>query len=258
MKGSIVSERIKVTSTKLWWILILFGVALTVLLGVLPMILLSDQIQSLTHPEAMRTLWTTLGAALVIALILGIIGMTGEFRHRTITDSFLLEPIRYRFLSAKLVVQAAVGAVLAIACVVVGVLVALALLTTKAHASVDWAFIAQVGLGVVLAFALYAVLGVAVGALLTNQALAIVVGILWVILIEPLLSGFYPEVGKWLPGGAAQSVLSGTIQSAEGAPGAIPEATSALPLWAGALILLGYAFVLTVIAMRTTLRRDIT
>jgi ABC-2 type transport system permease protein len=257
MRGSIISERIKVTSTKLWWILILVGVGLTVLLGILPMILLSDQIQSLEHPATMKTLWSSLGGALVVALILGIIAITGEFRHKTITDSFLLEPIRIRFLSAKLIVQAMVGVVLAIACVVLGVASALALLTLKAHAAIDWAFIAQVSLGVILAFALYAVLGVAVGALLTNQALAIVVGLLWVMLIEPLIGGFYPEVGKWLPGGAAQSVLSGAIPSAEGPPGAT-EAAAALPLWAGAVVLLAYAFVLTGLAMRTTLRRDIT
>ena len=255
MKGSIISERIKVTSTKLWWILILVGVALTILLGVLPTILVSGTSGTLglDDPATMRALWGTLGTASVIALIIGIVAMTGEFRHKTITDSFLLEPRRVRFLSAKVIVQALVGAALAVSCVVIGVIAALILLPLKPHAPVDWAFIGQVSIGVVIAFALYAVLGVAVGSLLTNQALAIVAALLWVMLAEPLLGVFLPWLVKWLPGGAAQAVLSGTLP---GDPATSSDAL--LPLWGGVLVLIGYAVVFVTVAIGTTLRRDIT
>ena len=250
MRLLFISEWIKTTSTKMWWILALVAAAFTLLLGIVPGILLSglDESIGLSNPAAMAQLWSSLGGALVIALILGIVAMTGEYRHKTITDTFLTEPRRLHLVSAKAAVQAIMGVFVAITCVVLGIVVALALLPTQTHAPIDWGLIGEISIGVIIAFALYAVLGVAVGALINNQVVAIVIGLLWVVFIEPILVGFLPDVGKWLPGGAAASVLQGT--TATGADLLAP--------WLGGLLLLGYAAVFAVVGARTTLRRDIT
>ena len=56
-------------------------------------------------------------------LILAIVGITGEWRHRTITSSLLAAPLRVRFLAAKLLAFAAAGVLLSLAVsVVVGVI----------------------------------------------------------------------------------------------------------------------------------------
>jgi hypothetical protein len=60
--------------------------------------------------------------------------------------------------------------------------------------------------------------------------------------------GFFSDIGKWLPGGAAISVLQGPTRS-----GDIP-----LSPWAGGLLLLAYAVLFAVVGARTTRRRDIT
>jgi hypothetical protein len=243
------SEWLKATSTRMWWILIVAGVLL-VGLNVASIILLSGQsgLSSLEDTATMRQLWATLGSASVIALVLGIVSITGEFRHHTITNSFLTEPRRLRFLFAKGTVQAVLGILLALISAAVGLALAMALLPFHDHAPVDFSQVGQVVAGAALCYALYSVLGLAIGSLITNQVVAILVTLLWVVLIESLVVGLLPQIGKWLPGGAAASILQGTSVDGE----------NLLPVWLGALVLLGYAVVLGAIAARTTLRRDIT
>ena len=60
----------------------------------------------------------------------------------------------------------------------------------------------------------------------------------------------WPEVGRWLPGGAASAVLQlGEVATTRG---------DLLPVWGGALLLVAYAAVLSVVAATVTLRRDLT
>lgn len=249
MSRQIRSEWLKATSTRMWWILIVAGVLL-VGLNVVSLVLLSGQpgIPSLDDPVAMRQLWASLGSASAIALILGIVSITGEFRHQTITDSFLTEPRRLRFLLAKGTVQAFLGVLLAVVSASIGLALVMALIPFHEHAPIDFWQVGQVVAGAALCYGLYSLLGLAIGSLITNQIVAILVTLLWVVLVEALVVGLLPQVGKWLPGGAAASILQGTTLEGE----------NLLPAWMGALVLLGYAIVLGAIAARTTLRRDIT
>lgn len=245
MSGLLRSEWLKVTSTRMWWVLFLVALGLTAL-SVIPAILLSGTADefSLENPSMMRQLWAGIASASVIALILGIIAVTGEFRHQTITDSFLTQPRRTAFVTAKAGVQAVWGAILAIVVGGFGILLAIVLLPTQPHSPIDAGHVAGVYGAAILLFALYAVLGVAVGALIRSQVIALVVALLWVMLMEPLIVTFLPAVGKWLPGGGASAFLQ--------------SSPDLLPLWAGALLLLGYTVVFSAIAIRTTLQRDIT
>ena len=59
----------------------------------------------------------------VLLLILGIIGMTQEYRHRTATPTFLTEPRRGRVIAAKLIAYALVAVPFALLIVAVNVLV---------------------------------------------------------------------------------------------------------------------------------------
>src|SRR3954466_11091729 len=61
--------------------------------------------------------------ASVFLLILGIIGMTQEYRHRTATPTFLTEPRRWRVVVATLLSYAVVAIPLALVVVAVNVLV---------------------------------------------------------------------------------------------------------------------------------------
>lgn len=254
MIGLIRSEWIKVTSTKYWWIMILIGMVLTAL-ATLPILLLGslaaeEEIPELDFANAlvMGQLWSGMGSATVIALIIGILSFTGEYRHGTITDTFLTEPRRGRVIAAKAAVNAVLGVALAVMTAVTVVLLALWLLP-DGHAPIDWGDVGSVLLATMLTYALYTILGVSVGALITQQVAAIVLGILWILLIEGLIAAIRPEVGRWLPGGAAQSIL--------GAPsGGLNVDLLAPPL--AVVVLLAYTVALAAVAGATTLRRDIT
>ena len=98
--------------------------------------------------------------------------------------------------------------------------------------------------------ALYGPIGVGVGALVRNQIAAVVGALAFVFVVEQLVVALLPEVGRWLPGGATAAVLQlGDLATQRG---------ELLPVWGGALLLVAYAVVLSVVGARSTLRRDLT
>ena len=249
MSGLLRAEWLKITSTRMLIGMLIGALAFTAL-GVVAQIFSSGQpgAPALTDPAAVRGIYASAGSAAIFVLVLGIIGMTTEYRHMTVTSTFLATPQRGRVMVAKMMVHAVLGLLFAIVCFVLAVLLATALLPLKEHASIEASVIWQIFGGALLAFAFYGVVGVALGALIRNQIAAILAALVWVLLVEALVVAFLPKVGKFLPGGAANGVLQATSFSSEGY----------LPVWQSSLVLLGYGVLFAVIAARTTLRRDIT
>jgi ABC-2 type transport system permease protein len=247
----------KVTSTKLLWILILASIAFNALNIVILVLVAPDSMPGLTDLSPLMdegyisTVLATAGGASVFVLILGIIGMTGEYRHMTITSTLLATPRRGRMVLAKGVTYALLGAAFAIINVIAVLAITLLTLTGKEHAAITPGMIGTITFGVTLGLAIYAVLGISVGALLKNQVAAIVIAIIWVLLVEPLVGLFIEGSSKWLPGGALNAAMDVTTAA---------DLTTAdvLPVWGGAALLLAYAVVFGTIASLTTVRRDIT
>lgn len=65
----------------------------------------------------------------------------------------------------------------------------------------------QVVAAVFVVMALYGVIGLAVGALLRNQIVAVVAAMVWLLAAEHLLIDVLPEVERWTPGGATYGLL---------------------------------------------------
>jgi ABC-2 type transport system permease protein len=175
-------------------------------------------------------------------LLLGILGMAGEFRHQTVTQTFLVTPRRGRVVAAKLVAYPLAGIALALAILAFTAAVATGWLaatgiTPSLPEPVAYA-LGHVLLGAVLAAGLCALVGVGVAAL---------VGVaVWVLLVEGLLMSLLhaPSLAKWLPSAAAAALTN---------PGG-----AGLSRLAGALLLTGYALALALIGTRLVVRRDIT
>ena len=70
------------------------------------------------------------------ALLLGILGVAGEFRHQTITATLLAAPRRGRLLTAKVIVHAGLGALLAVVAAAVNLAVAIPWLSSRGVALV--------------------------------------------------------------------------------------------------------------------------
>ena len=255
--GLMGSEWRKVATTKVFWMLGLAAIAFSALNVVILVLVAPDSGMQLGIPDPLMepgyltSVIATAGSASVFVLILGIIGMTGEYRHMTITSTFLATPRRGQVILAKSVTYAILGALIAVANVAVVVVLAMITLAGKEHAPLESGTIGMVLFGVTLGMAIYAVLGVSIGALMKNQVGAIVTAIIWVFLVEALLSVFVDGISKWLPGGALNATMDVTTTRDM-------SAANLLPVWGGALLLLAYAVVFATIASLTTVRRDIT
>ncbi len=227
--------------------------------------------------------FTPLGFTVELTLVLGVIIVTSEYRHKTITPSYLVEPRRGRNVTAKLIASLLAGAMLGILTTVVGLGVGWSLVLTKVHsclvgpaingrgrifqgmgqaschalhgvyyvatASNLWTAWWHVAPGIVAAGALFCVYGAGLGALLKNQVMGIVVGLLLTLVVEGIIAGIWPTIGEYLPGGAATAVENLNV-------GARSAAT--LPWWGGVGMLLIYGVALAVVSAMTTLRADVT
>lgn len=195
----------------------------------------------------------------VFPVLLGALAVTGEFRHKTLTPTFLAEPHRTSVLSAKFLSQLVVGAGLGVIAFAVSVGAGAAALAgfgfdTGLDSSDIWAL---VGRGI-LAMALWGAIGVGLGTLVTNQVAAIVIVIAFTQFVEPILrvaaslSDITANIGKFLPGAASDALVGASFYNIAAAGGAVT-----LEWWQGGLTLLGIAVVATVIGGATTWRRDV-
>jgi len=262
---ALIAEWRKLTSTALWWVL---GLGMAAYLAFMGAVLAftfaaappSPDTPAITGVDAALAVLGTLNAiGYVFPLLVGTLLVTTEVRHRTLTQSLLVEPRRGVLLGAKLVVAAAAG-------LVYGVLGVAGLLATSAPVLelagdgiflTDPAVLRVVGLGI-LVTGLWAVLGAAFGAVVPNQVAAIVAVLAFTQFVEPIarlglsavdsLSG----VAAFLPGAAADSVVGASLFGEISGGGG-----DLLPGWAGALVLLAYAAVLTVVGRYTTFARDV-
>jgi ABC-2 type transport system permease protein len=187
--------------------------------------------------------------ATVLLLILGIIGMTQEYRHRTATPTFLVAPRRGRVVAAKLIAYA-------LAAVPIGLLViATNVLVVEVYAGARGAAPSLTGdnlrvlAGAWAALVIYAVIGVGIGALLRNQVGAIVGALVYLFVVEGIVIRAIPAIAplfKWLPGGALEA-MTATLDD-----------TDLLAPWQGALLLISYGLVAAVLGTLFAVRRDVT
>jgi hypothetical protein len=93
----------------------------------------------------------------------------------------------------------------------------------------------------------YAIIGVGVGALLRNQVGAIVGSLVYLLVVESIVSGIGVLQGayKWLPGGAVQAITSDF------------QAPDLLQPWQGGLLLLGYGLLAALLGTLFAVRRDV-
>ncbi len=146
-------------------------------------------------------------SGIVFVLVLGVMLMSGEFRHGTITQTLLVTPRRWKVLLVKLVAGAALG----IAFAVISDLFALALgAPLLALKGVDLSFdndAARLVAGTIGVMTICGMLGVGLGALIRNQVAAIVVVFAWLLIVEQLLMELLKDNAKYTPGEALGAIV---------------------------------------------------
>jgi ABC-2 type transport system permease protein len=182
------------------------------------------------------------------ALLLGIFGTAGEFRHQTITSTLLVAPRRGRLLTAKVLVHAGLGAGLAVVACAVNLAVSILWLSSHDIPLAGPTDIARVVAGSVAAAALFGVTGAGLGALLANQTTAVTVSLVWLLAVEGLVVNITstPTLHDRLPGGALGVIARGTGEGAR------------TPLWAAAGCAVAYAGALVAAGTQRLIDRDVT
>ncbi|MEN3615721.1 ABC transporter permease [Plantactinospora sp. ZYX-F-223] len=237
------AELLRLRSTRSVWLL-LAAAQLLVVVGVSGVMRSRDDVGS---PGVQQAAIAHVGLISLVTLVLGIMAMAGEYRHRTITDTYLTVPRRTPVVGAKLVVHTVAGLVFGVVTALVAVAVAAIWLTGRGSSldvgSADlWLTVA----GGVAWNAAFAAIGVGVGALITNQIGAIAASLAWLALVEGLVARLVGDAQQWLPF-ALGSALN-----------RLPTATDGPAQWQAGLALAGYAVAFVVAGVATTVRRDIT
>ena len=197
-----------------------------------------------TEESVLVDVFTTDTSSLFI-VILAVVGIGGEWRHRTITSSLLAAPDRLRFLAAKTLAFAAAGALLSLAISIAVAIVGTAILSVRDLPLPEAGEVAaQYGRNALIA-ALLGALGVGVGALVRNQVVAVVGLLVFWFMVEPMLLSLVPEVGRFGPFVALSTGLS-NIPPEEAGVGDVELldpglAALALLAWIGAAFAAGYA-----------------
>ena len=200
MSALLSAELLKLRTTRTFAALAGVAIGISLLLTVLVGILTDP-----TKDEVLRDVFANDVSALFI-LILAIVGITGEWRHRTITSSLLAAPDRVRFLAAKTLAFAATGVVLSLLISLSVGAVGFAIVTIRDLPTPDLGeWLSLVGRSAAVA-ALLAAFGVCIGALVRNQVVAIVGVLATGFVVEVALLGLVPDVGRFgpvlaLPGG---------------------------------------------------------
>jgi hypothetical protein len=152
----------------------------------------------------------------ILALVVGILLTTNEYRHGTVTTTFLVTPRRPRVLLAKLAAGGIGGSLFGLAVAAVSFGIAIPTLRgTGDEIQLDQQLLEALG-RLVGAYALFVLVGVAVGAIVQNQAGAIVATFGWLFVVEQivnLVAGLIAEgdspIGPYLLGAALAGVSGG-------------------------------------------------
>lgn len=241
MSALLRAELLKLRTTRTFVALV--GTALVLSVGLT--VLLASLVDAETAQDVSDIVLTDTSALFI--LVLATVGMTGEWRHRTITGTVLAAPDRIRVLAAKVAVYALAGVLLSLFVSVVAMAVGSAILSSRGQVTLDVGDLASL-LWRNLAIAAYSgAIGVLVGALVRNQAAAIVGVLVWLFLIEPTVLAAAPDVGRFGPLIGAPSGFRAFEDD--------PELLSRFP---ALLVMLAWLAVLGAVAAALLRKRDLT
>ena len=248
MSALVRSEVLKIRTTRSWWgylivVVLISGIAVAGEIG-------PANNADRGSPEFQLGLVETIGVAALISVILGITIITLEFRHGTVTPSFLAEPRRERVIAAKAIAGALVAAGFALLSLLVVVAVALpwySIVGAETRLS-DGELGTRVAQQILLTL-LWALMGVAIGTLVHSQVAALVGTLVWIFLGETLLMGLFGLID--IDGTSAYLPFQ-ALDAVDGTGG-----DGLLSYWPGVGISLGWIALLGVAGTERTRRRDI-
>ena len=236
MIAQIKAELLKIRSTRTTIALILAMIALTLLITLLTGLL--------THPgglasqEDQRELLSLSSLAGVFSAIAGVLLVTSEYRYGTIRPTILFNPARSHVLTAKVLAGALAGIAFGVLGQAIGWAIGYAILNGRGITAVlSSGDILLLTLGGLAGAALWGAIGAGLGAIIHNQVGGVITLLAWGLVVDNLLFGLLPSVGRLMPTRASDALM-GLRAHHLVSPGA---GAITLIAWAGALAVLGIA-----------------
>ncbi|MGH3171721.1 MAG: ABC transporter permease, partial [Trebonia sp.] len=228
MRNLIRAEALKLRTVRAPW-LVLAAAPLLVVAGISGFVVSGSD---LAGPGKQSQALAHVGLTSILTIVFGILAVAGEYRHATITDTYLTTPARGRVVRAKLVVYTVVAALAGALTSAVGLAVAAAWWSGKG-VPFGWGNAAMwttIGGGIAWNAA-FAAIGVGLGALVRSLVGAVALALAWIALIEEILGQLIGGLARWLPFNAGQAL---------GAGQAPMTPAHLLPRWGGAAVLVAY------------------
>jgi len=186
------------------------------------------------------------GALSIPLLIFGIVGATGEFRHRTLAPAVLIAPDRVRLGLARLAAYVFTALAVGVIMLAAGLAIGVPILAGQPGPELGGQEYLQMIGGGLLAVGLVAALGTGIGVLVRNQVAAVVGVLVWIFIVEPLIPLASEDVARYGILNSAGSV---------GIGGGVAD--DAVPFAASLAALVGWALVFVTLGLLVDRRRDV-
>jgi len=224
---------------------LLAGMVAVILLTVLINGFVLDAAKLAEHDNQHNLLSVGTSAGLFAALI-GVMAITSEFRHGTIRPTFVVAPHRTRVILAKMIASLLMGFLFGVAAIALSFGLGYGVLAARGiPLELSTNHILLLVLGTPVMTAIWAELGVGLGATIKNQVIAVVGLLVWTLVVENLLYGLVPVVGRFTLFGASDALTAGVLEHV-------------LPPLMGGLLLAGYAAAFVAAGVLLVARRDVT
>jgi ABC-2 type transport system permease protein len=244
MIAQVKAELLKVRSTRTTAGLVAGMIALTILIVVLSGLL--TPADELASKKDQLSLFAPGGIALIFSGLAGVLLVTSEYRYGTIHPTFVFTPRRSRVLWAKLAAGLLSGLVFGVTGVGLALGIGSLILSARGIPSaLDGGEIALLVLGGIAGIALRGAFGVGLGAIVRNQVAAVIGLLAWDFVVNGLLFGLAPSVGRFMPTTAADALMG------------LKTAHLLAPA-AGGAVLFGWTLALGLAGIALTQRRDVT
>jgi ABC-2 type transport system permease protein len=236
MTAQIRAELLKIRSTRTTTGLILGMIALILIFTLLTGLL--SHPSGLMGKENQRELLGVSSLTGVFSALAGVLLATGEYRFGTIRPTFLFNPARSHVLTAKFVAGGLAGIAFGVIGEAIGWALGYAILDGRGITVVlSSGDILLLALGGLVGAALWGTIGAGLGAIIHNQVGAVITLLAWGLVVDSLLFGLVPSVGRLTPTRASDALM-GLHEHHLLAPAA---GAITLIAWAGALAVLGIA-----------------
>jgi ABC-2 type transport system permease protein len=243
MIAQIRAELLKIRSTRTTIGLILGMIALMLLFMLLTGLLTHPS--GLASKEDQRQLLSLGSLAGVFSALAGVLLVTGEYRYGTIRPTILFNPVRSHVLTAKVLAGALAGIAFGVLGEAIGWAVGYAILDGRGITTVlSSGDILLLALGGLAGAAVWGAIGAGLGAIIHNQVGSVITLLAWGLVVDNLLFGLAPSVGRFTPTRASDALM-GLREHHLLAPGP------------GAIILIAWAGALAVVGIALSVRQDI-